>query len=198
METKRPMKPTFDLKKRPLSWSAISSFEYDPEQWYRRYVLGIKDPSTAPMEFGKEIGEKLATDPSFLPGVPRRSHFEYELRCMFGKIPLIGFIDSYLPHTDLDEYKTGVKPWTQKRVDEHGQLDMYLLMLYLCHQVRPEKIRVRLHWLPTQENGDFSISLVSEDCHSFDTKRTMVDVLHFGDRINSTVKQMREYAKNHA
>ncbi len=192
-------KPTFD-KKRPLSWSAISSFEYDPEQWHRKYVLGQPDPETKEMRFGKEVGERIASDPSFLPALSRRSIFEYEMRCMFGKIPLIGFADSYEPHTDLDEYKTGKKAWDQKLADTHGQFDMYLLELFLIDKVKPEDVRLRLHWMPTIETGDFRIMFRNPhepEIFTFETQRTMKDVLRFGQRITKTYKAMEEYAKNH-
>lgn len=187
-------------KDRPLSWSAISSFEYDPEQWYRRYVLKEEDPASKEMRFGKEIGERLASEDGFLPQVRRGAHYEYELRCMFGKIPLIGFIDSYTPHTDLEEYKTGVKVWDQKRADTHGQLTMYALMLYQMHGVKPEDLSIRVHWLPTKETGDFRIVFTQPHnpvCIPLETKRTMREVLAFGQRIKDTVAKMELYAKNH-
>lgn len=190
-------KPTFD-RQRPLSWSAISSFEYDSEQWYRKYVLGQQDPATKEMIFGSEIGRRLSVDQSFMTCVPRLPIFEYELRATFGKIPLIGFIDSYNEHTDLMEYKTGKKAWTQKRADDHGQIDMYLLMLNIMHKVKPHDIYCRIVWIPTQENGDFSISMINPDkVHVFETHRSMADILRFGMRINETYNKMVEYCKNH-
>lgn len=188
-------------KERPLSWSAISSFEYNPEQWYQNYVIGNKEEPNAMMRFGKEMGERFAAEPHFLPQLPRGELYEYELRAVFGKIPLIGFIDCYTPHTLGDEYKTGIKPWTQKRADEHGQLDMYALLLWLQEKVRPEEVKWRLSWLPTKETGDFRITFANPhdpEVITFETKRTMKHVLAFGKRINETVKLMEEYASNHA
>lgn len=188
---------TFD-KERPLSWSAISSFEYDPEQWYKRYVLKQDEPASLEMLFGKVTGEKLANDARFMPDVPRGTIYEYELRTKLGSIPLIGFIDSYVEHTNLEEYKTGKKAWDQKRADEHGQITMYLLMLYLMHGVSPETIECRIHWLPTKDNNDFTIGFVDPSSYlTFTTKRSMVDVLTFGKRINKTYKLMEDYCKNH-
>lgn len=196
-------KPMFD-KTRPLSWSAISSFEYDKEQWYRKYALGIKDPETAEMLFGKKVGERLASDPLFLPAVPRLSTFEFPFLCEYNKIPLIGFGDSFCEVTKrkLNEYKTGVKEWTQKRADEHGQFDMYLLQNYKMHKVAPEEVDCTLIWMPTKriEDGDFKIRIVFDDSKritSFRTRRTMVDILRFGARIDRTYREMEEYCLNH-
>ncbi len=182
--------------KKPLSWSQLSSFEYAPQEWYSRYVLGKKQQANQAMVFGSYVGEKIAKDKKFIPKLPRLPIFEYKLSASFDGIPLIGYIDSYKPHTRLYEYKTGKPAWTQKRADTHGQIDMYLLIIYLAYKVRPEDIECKLMWLPTQENGDFSVSLINPvNIHIFDTRRTMVDILRFGDRIKNTIVEMNNYAE---
>ena len=192
------------LQKRPLSWSALSSFEWDPEQWYNRYILVEQEPPSAEMEFGKLVGEKLASDPEYLPHIPRYKEFEYELKQSLGDIPMIGFIDSFEPSRFVGgpavfEYKTGVKPWDQKRADEHGQISMYLLMLWLQHKLKPEDVKTQILWMPTQKNSDFSIGFVDEkDVKVFHTKRTMRQVLEFGVRIQQTVKAMELYVNSRA
>ncbi len=183
------------LVTRPLSWSALSSFDYSPEQWYKRYILNEKDPPSAAMEFGKITGERIAEDPTFLPNLPRLGNYEYELRTTFRDIPLVGFIDDYLPHTHLSEFKTGVKKWDQKRADGHHQITMYLLMLSLIHKVRPEDIPATLYWFPTEEKGDFTVGFTTPDPTplAFPTSRTTLDTLYFGQRIVDTVQKMQEY-----
>lgn len=221
-------KPLLDPE-RDLSWSGYSSFLWDKEQWWDKYCLhgkctrDKKDESgimilegfctiagrpsplcplvqgSIEMDFGKIVGDKLASDPTFLPHMRRRSIFEYELKVKLGKIGLIGFIDSYEPHTHLEEYKTGKKPWDQKRADEHDQITMYLLMLYLMHGVRPEDIRCAIHWMPTQDTGDFQIRFINESkIYTFYTGRTLEQVLMFGEKLLRTHKEMIEYSKHHA
>ncbi len=181
--------------KLPFSWSQLSSFEYSPEEWYSRYVLKHRSPESAPMRFGKEVGEKLATDSTYLPQVPRLKEFEHRLEAVFDGIPLVGYIDSYAPHTALLEYKTGKPKWTQQRADSHGQIDMYLLMIYIKYAVKPEDILTKLIWLPTQENGDFSVSLVDDTkCYIFETNRTTLDIIRFGERIHTRINEMESYA----
>jgi len=194
-------KPTFS-KTRPLSWSAISSFEYDPEQWYKRYVLNEKDEASKEMLFGKEIGKKLETDNLYLPMIPRHAQMEQEFKVVFNGIPLVGYADSFcsLSKKKLAEFKTGKKAWDQKRVDEHGQIDMYLLMNYITNQVWPEDVEVCLVWMPTQDNGDFTISFVEpieSNIKIFKTKRTMTQLLAFGARIKRVYKEMEDYCQNH-
>lgn len=181
---------------RPLSWSAISSFEYDKEQFYDKYRLGNKSPDTKESLFGKLIGEQLASDPTFLPQVPRRPLFEHILRADIAGLPIIGVLDSYEEMVGFDEYKTGKKPWTQERVDDHGQVTMYFLLLYLTEQLTPDELEVALHWLPTQDNGDFTIGLIDEkDVKSFPTTRTMRQLLEFGTFIHQKHKEMLAYIK---
>lgn len=184
---------------RPLSWSSISSFEWNPEEWFESYYLGKKKTSKE-MEFGSVVDKKLQTDPTYLPFVPRYEHMQYPMQIMFGKIPLVGIPDG-LNLTDslvLADYKTGKKAWNKKRADETGQLTMYLLMLYVTKKITPEKFKLFIHWLPTKENGDFSISFVEpiEKYYKvFETKRTMLDVLNFGAYINETYEKMRKYVE---
>lgn len=194
-------KKTFD-KSRPLSWSAISSFEYDPEQWYRKYVLNQKDDETKEMIFGKKLATALELGKcdikDLVEKLPHKK--EHPFKVMFGKIPLIGFCDDFddKNFTTLNEVKTGKKPWTQKRADEHGQIDMYLLMNFITNKIRPEDVKCAIHWLPTQENGDFSITFIEPvKVHTFHTKRTMAQILAFGARINRVYQEMETYCKLH-
>lgn len=188
------------LKKRPLSWSAISSFEYDPAQWHKRYVLNEKDEPSKEMVFGSLIGKKIEKDSSYIPEIIRHSKMEHPFKVVFDGIPLVGYADSFCDRTfrKLLEIKTGKKAWDQKRVDGHGQLDMYLLMNFITNKIRPEDVEISLCWLPTKENGDFSISFIEPvKPKIFKTKRTMKQILEFGAKINRIVKEMEEYAKRH-
>lgn len=207
---------------RPLSWSAISAFEYSPEGWYEKYVVhkdctrdkeellgwcavtGSHNRScpaveTSPqMEFGKKVGERYATDPKFLPKLPRFEIFEHPYKCKFNDISLIGFADGWTPDVLwLGELKTGVKPWDQKRADAHGQITMYNLMANIMEGIRPEKIRTTLMYLPTQLKGDKVSFVPKMKPQFFETRRTMADVLRFGQRINRVYADMQAYVETH-
>ena len=189
---------TWDKHKKPLSWSAISSFKYDTEQWYQSYVLGIKGTSKQ-MEFGKEAGSKLEKDPTFLPSIPRQSVMEYKFHVTFGDIELVGFADSF-GECALREFKTGVSPWTQEKVDKHHQITMYLLMNYIQNKQLPEAVTCTLHWMPTEEKGDGTIGFkepIEEKIQHFTTKRTTKDILEFAGSIPAIIKEMESYAQAH-
>lgn len=179
-----------------LSWSSISSFEWDPEQWYQSYIKGIRQESKE-LFFGSFVDKKIQDDPNYLPAVERYPIMQHEMRIMFDGIPLVGFADGYDPGKTLADYKTGKKAWTQKRADETGQLTMYAFMLYLIDKVRPADMTFRIVWLPTVESGDFSIQFKDDPVKPkvFNTTRSMLDILQFGQRIKATLDAMQSYAQ---
>jgi hypothetical protein len=184
---------------RPLSWSALSSFEYDPEQWFETYCLDKRQESKE-MTFGSFVDKKIQEDKTFLPDLPRYPLEQYKMNVMLGKQPLVGLpdgldLDKYL----LADYKTGKKAWDKKRADDTGQLTFYLLLIYITHKIVPEKFRCFIHWLETCDKGDFTINFVDDmEVKTFETRRTMTDLLKFCVRINKTVKAMKQYCKTHA
>ncbi len=207
---KKEERPTFDPK-RAFSWSAIASFEWNKDQWYKKYVLKEIPEITPELEFGSMVDKRLQDDPTYLPHVTRYPVLQHEMRCEFNGIPLIGIADTYAPpDTDVDrkktpwpalrDYKTGRKPWNKKRADETGQLSMYCLMLWQIDKIRPEDVDLYIDWLPTHIK-DGKVAFVEED-HTklkpevFRTKRTMHEVLVFGQRIIDTYAEMLEYCKH--
>jgi hypothetical protein len=158
------------------------------------------------MEFGSYVDKKIQNDPAFLPKLPRYEKMQHKMKTSFEGIPLVGLPDG-LNLTDvkikiLADYKTGKKAWDYKRTKETGQLKIYLLLLYLTERMRPEDFVCRIHWLPTQENADFTISFVpniDENIKTFEAKHTLKDVLEFWSQVvKPTYKAMQEYAANHA
>lgn len=189
---------------RPYSWSQHSSFAWDNEGWFQSYVLGNRGEASAAMSYGNVVGESIATDTP-LSGVPRQVHMEYEVKAKLGDIDLIGFFDSYNCGSErccapvekrLEEYKTStnVNKWNQKSVDEHGQLTFYAMLMYLRDKVKPEDIHMRLHWIPTAEQQDFTIA-VSGKHKTFPTMRTMKEVFALMVEIRKRRKEMKAYAE---
>lgn len=188
---------------RPLSWSSMSSWEWDPKEWALKYLEGKETSPNAEMIFGSKIGKKLETDPSFLPMIPRHSKMEHAFNVSLSGILLVGYADSFCTKTNkkLSEFKTGVKTWDKKRVDEHGQLTMYCLMNYITNKIKPEDVEIQLAWMPTkrEETGNFEVTIsfiepIEENIKIFKTKRTMVDILKFAAYIKEIHKQMQSYA----
>ena len=178
-------------KDRPMSWSQISSFEYDPEQWYQVYVLGEKGEPSGAMKFGKKIGDKYLYEKTF--------QREYKITGKIGNIPLIGFIDAFdLENKKLIELKTG-RNWDLKKAQTHGQIDLYCAMLWTMHKIHPAELDIKLIWLATEETGDFSTQFVKDmKPVIFPIKKTMLDVLNMLARVKRVKAQMESYKQSHS
>lgn len=178
-----------------LSWSSFNAFtDYDKELWYKSYVLGEKGPTNAVMRGGIWIGEKIANDPTFLPSIPRGGIFEQEFKAKLGTINLVGHLDQWWPAEGIDEFKTSAnsKRWTQKAVDGWGQITFYCLLVWLIHKIPPDKLRLRLYWIPTRENGGFAMEVAGKPV-VFETKRSMADVLRFAQELKVVHKEMQDF-----
>lgn len=208
------MKNRFDilefLQTRPLSWSAISSFDYDQDQWFSTYMRNQRQ-SSPQLTFGSMIDKKYQEDPTFLPHVIRYPILQHKMEAKLGKVPLLGIADTFDPSIPaLRDLKTGKEPgWTQAKLDNPGtkgplygsggQWTFYTLLLYLTKKIKPQDLKLYVDWLPTQINDDTSISLINDkDVRTFETKRTMRDILEFGVRIQDTVKSMQMYVNSRA
>lgn len=187
-----------------VSWSSYSCFKRDPEEWYDVYVLGYSRTSPE-LEFGKRVADSMETDKPMAP-FTRLAIVEYEFDTKLGTIPLIGSADTFAPPARTKkrckggEFKTGRLAWDQKRVDEHGQLTFYSLLLWLQDLIMPEDIEWFLEWAPTQkeENGDFRhvITFVpGVPIKKFYTVRTMKQCLKLASDIKQTHWEMMQYYK---
>lgn len=197
------MKKDFKIKeffeKRPLSWSAISSFEYNPAEWHTRYILNEKQAENMAMKFGK-VFAKSCEDGKPLAPVTLLRKMEHKFEVVFNGIKMVGYADTFddVTFTDLGEYKTSKNIWTQAKVDQHGQLTMYCLFNLIQNKIQPEQMNIFLECLQTKESKDFKLQFMDPlKVHHFKTKRTMADVLAFGARINKVVKEMEKYAQSY-
>jgi hypothetical protein len=189
------------IKNREISWSCISSFRYNPVEWAKKYLEDIQTPPNSEMEFGNVIGRKIASDPKFLPAIsPRYKVYEKALKSSIGSIKLVSYLDNFDPETyNFDEYKTSsnVKKWTQKSAEEHQQIEFYYLMLWLCYGVTPEKIKVKLWYIPVEKSASFEMKLSNAPIQSFPIQKTTMDILKFGNYIKQTHKEMVKYAQKY-
>lgn len=185
-----------DFTSRPLSWSQISQFQYNPEIWYDKYILNKRTPTNAAMEFGTIVGRRLASEPGYLPEIERIEGgiYEKELRFKVGGINIIGYIDWFHPDLkSLKEFKTG-KSWTKEKAEEHGQLKLYSLGLMIQENIKPEDLTIRLYSMETESRGDFTMTFVKgmkPVVH--EVKLTTRDCLMFGAELLNIVKEMEEY-----
>lgn len=187
------------FKDREFSWSCLSSWFWDRDEWYSKYILGIRPEPTVQMLFGNVVGEKLAEDSNYLPGAPRYPIAEKKLTAKLGSIKLLGYLDFFDKKTkDFIENKTSSNPrcWTQKACDEHGQLLFYKLLIYINYKVAPDKIGCKLVYIPVEQGGDFKMYVKKNPIKVFDVKHTTADVLKFAKHIKDTHKEMIDYIKS--
>ena len=182
---------------RPLSHSQLSSWEYNKDEWWDNYILGKRKAPNPAMEFGTVVGDSIGTPGSLVPELVPPGVKEFELSASLGPIRIVGYADHYCPNTlVLHENKTSDKPdrWDQKKVDEHPQLTMYALMLYLRDKVKPEEIKMFLNFIPVERGSDMHYRVPEPVVfHQFETRRTTTDILRYAAYVTDTVKQMEEY-----
>lgn len=185
---------------RDASYSQFSSWDWSKEQWFDKYILGIEEPPSPAMTFGNTVGDTLGTPESMVPQLREVPGIkEYKMRVKMGNMFLVGYADHHCPDTlFLNENKTSqnANRWTQKSVDEHKQLDMYGLLLFLQDGVKPEDVRMRLNYIPVVQGGDFMLSLTDPvECYHFETRRTTADITRYSAYIQQTRKEQLEYVK---
>lgn len=169
-----------------ISWSRLSLYERSPQEYERVYLLG--EGRTSPqMELGSRIAKALETgesedgDELFLNIIfPKEPLREFKIEAELDGIPLVGVLDAFnSKQLRVREYKTG-KNWTQRMVDEHGQLTFYALLVYLKHKQLPKEIV--LNWAETTIDEDGNVKLTGRT-EEFTTERKMSDVFSMCTRI---------------
>jgi len=185
--------------KRPLSHSQLASWEYSPEQWYERYILGKRFEGNPATRFGNTIGDLLGTPDSPIPELREQGVKEYKVTGEVEGIKLIGYLDGWCEKTNvLHENKTSDNPkrWNQKKADTHSQIDMYLLLLNQQDGVPPELVTSYLNFIQTRPTG-LGYRLHKEPKWSqYQLRtRTMTDLDEYVSYIVATVEAMDEYAK---
>lgn len=182
------------IRPRPyLSWSQLTLFENSPKTYKRVYIDGGRIPINRGMALGKEIAEAIETGEStgdpikdlVVSQMPKLDIMEAELEATIklGKIeiPLYGKADT--AKKDLSafkEHKTGKIRWSQKQVDNHGQITIYCVIIRALTGAIPKDIELA-HAL-SKELPDGSLELTG-DVYRMKTNRTMVDILKMEVRI---------------
>jgi len=155
------------------------------------------------MRLGKRLSEALETQEktgdetldnllSLFPNYPKR---EYEIKAPLDgvDVPLFGRLDCFDPkRLRIGEIKSG-RLWTQKMVDESGQLKMYALLVWLKYKRMPAEIM--LHWARTQYNDNGELEFAGE-VESFETKITLEDVLIFSGRVREAWAGIKNLCKD--
>ena len=210
-------------KKRPYSWSQHSSWDWDKDQWYESYMLGNRGESSAQMEFGNTVGDSLGTKDQMI-AMPTLPHKEYEVRAKLDGTELVGYFDFYEdkdPEIQENKTSSNTSKWTIASVATHGQLDFYGVLLYLPHRagcsdkrndpcprgcvlgdlkpkksIKPEKVKMKLYYIPVNEGSDFEMEITrGAKVSVFPTGRTTAQIFKMMVEIKKRRKEMEAYAR---
>jgi len=152
----------YDLPTRHLSTSQVSKWAYSKREYYKRYFEGIKDTETPVLRFGIQFADNMEAlhdgeqPPHDIPGFMQvaeqlsilgvaERHMVHELDA---GLSFQGFLDTSTPDlTQVYDYKTGARAWSQERAEQSGQLLDYAIMVYEQYDIIPE---VGIEWAETQ------------------------------------------------
>lgn len=182
---------------RPLSWSQLQSFHYNPDDWYASYVLGERQAPNSLMLAGSRIGDAIGTPDSPIEELSDIGVKEYTVKATIDGIPIVGHLDGWdSTALTLSENKCSDKKgrWTQGKADKHGQIDMYLILLREQDGVDPESVTSLLNFIHLKQTGvDYA---PSGQWRQFTTKRTREQLDCFIEDMKQTVELMERYIEN--
>lgn len=189
---------------RAVSWSQLSLWKRNKNQWFDSYILDKKFSPTAAMIFGSVVGDTLGTGKkkSMVPKLEKylKGEKEHEIHVRLNNKMLIGYTDHYCPVKKiLNENKTSqtANRWNQIEVDNSGQLTMYALMIMLRDGTPPDDLEIYLNVVPVFNRpfGGFHIP-DPNNFYRYQTKRTVLQCLDFGSKIEQRIKQMEHFARH--
>jgi len=194
------------LPKKHLSWSQFSMWKSSPDRYKREYFTKGRRLDTEALRFGKGFALSIE-DGSYKQEVPDLevySEVEYEIKENIQGVNTLSFIDSYDPLLNVfREYKTGRVPWTKAKVQQHGQLLYYAVVLRKKTGKMPEYCH--LDWIETEhsdgDDQDFwsrakKKLVVTGDIKSFEREfdereldRMEQDILKTAQQISNAYKE---------
>src|SRR3990167_1768970 len=176
-----------------LNYSQMALFEMSPERYLDEVIYGHKKRISRNIAFGSQMAKGLELGEA--TGDPL-------LDLMMAKIPKFELMDipieADLPHKKEDihliakpdsakadysafkEYKTSVRKWTQRMVNESGQITFYTTVIWLKTKKIPKDIE--LVDIETAYKEDGSLTATGA-MWRFPTERTMVDILKMTARM---------------
>jgi len=202
-----------------LSFSQLTLWERDPDEYINQYIYDRKHRSTKNMDYGTKFADGMesgeATGDAFLDIMSARTP-RFELRDKIvediekgtkvnyehdGKSYVVPFIKDkkiIIPilakpdtaktdYTAFKEYKTSTKKWTQKMVDDSGQITFYAMSIWLKTGLLPKDIELIDIQVEYGENGAIT---PTGDLWPFKTNRNMIDIVKMITRSKKAWKEI--------
>ena len=182
------------LTPRPyLSFSQMTLFEMSPEKYADQYLFGKKQRINRNMAYGSMLADGLEAgestgDPLLDLMMAKIPKFELMDKPFEAKLPNGKEIINILAkpdtaksdYTAFKEFKTSVRPWSQKMADESGQITFYATAIWLKTGKIPQDIELVDVVVGYEPDGRLQ---PTGDIWRFPTKRTMVDVIKMTSRM---------------
>lgn len=189
------------MLKNHISFSEVDCFNNYTDEYYQKYVLGIRTPPNEPMMLGtiihntiqntgfnwkRELSEKGFTSEkqrivekiALNTELPVYQEWEKKLEVKIDDWSLLGYLDGFSEKKIL-EIKTGSSFWSQQRADESLQISVYSYLFRSIYGFIPE---VELLTVNTR-NGKF---------RSIETKRTDKQISDAIEIVNDTVYKIKK------
>ena len=188
-----------------ISYSQLVLFERSPELYAEQYIYGKKQRISRNIALGSAMADGLEFEestgdplldlmasrlPKFeLMDKPIEAVLEYKKE----KISLLAKPDSCKKDmTAFKEYKTSVRKWSQKMVDDSCQITFYAMVMWLKTGKIPKDIELVCVKTAYSEQGQLS---VTGDMYSYKTSRNGADIAKLSARIYNAwqgIKQLCE------
>lgn len=206
-----------------MSFSSMSLFEMSREKWANQYLFGKKQRISRNMAYGSmlasgmehdklsgdpildlmmvklpryDLADKIVEDKNGVEVLYKHDGKTYKVPYMTDKkekIPLLAKPDTMsFDGLKFAEYKTSVRNWTQKMVDESGQLTFYATAIWLKTKKIPHDIKLINVVVNYGEGGALS---PTGEILTFETKRTMTDILKMTARIRRNWKEIKKFCE---
>lgn len=187
-----------------ISSTQFLDYEKSPQDFYVRWVLGVKQVENGAMKVGRIFSDLFADRkydyqsalldikqsyyiPIFkkairlFPELPKRQ-CEYELRPKFKGFQLRATLDGKTPKMII-ENKTGKTEWTQERADLSDQITFQAFCWYLKYKKPPEKIM--LNWVDCRRKDP------QQPVVTFYTHRNIEQLKYFGERVENVINNIK-------
>lgn len=195
-----------NLMPRPyLSFSQMVLFQRNKELYKDVYFFNKKLPTSRPMAFGSEMAEALENDEFtgdpvldlMMTKLPKFSvmdkHFYAEFEHKKEIIKILAKPDTTKrDYSAFKEYKTSMRKWTQKMVDDSGQITFYATAMWLKTKKIPQDIELVVVGTKALPDGKI---VATGDIWRYPTKRDMSQILGMMGRMIKVwhgIKQLSE------
>ena len=133
-----------------------------------------------------DLADKIIEDANGIEIVNRTDGKTYKVPFLTSgkeKIPLVALPDSAKKdYSAFLEYKTSTRKWTQKMVDESGQIDFYATVIWLKTAKIAQDIELIVVQTEYAENGSLR---PTGELWRYPTKRSMINVIKTTKRMKS-------------